>query len=70
MGTIIETLSDVISHIGEYWNSIIGIFSDVDFSVLYNWLPFDIRNVCAAFIAAIIFIAFIGLLKKLLLFLG
>lgn len=70
MGSIIETLSDVISHIGEYWENITGIFSDVDFTVLYNWLPSDIRTVCTAFIAALVFIAFIGLLKKILLFLG
>lgn len=70
MSGILETLTDIINHIEDYWANIIGIFDDVQFSDLYSWLPADIQAACTAMIACIIFIAFIGLLKKIILFLG
>lgn len=66
----LDTIGDIVSHVEDYWNSIIGIFADIDFSVLYNWLPIDIQGVITAFIGLLVIIAFIGILKKLILFLG
>lgn len=67
---LIEGLGDVVEWISSAWQSFAGIFSDIDFSVLYSWLPSDIAAVISACIVVFLFLALIGLIKKLVLFLG
>lgn len=68
--TLIDGIENVVSWISGAWTSFAGIFSDIDFSLLYDWLPSDIQAVVAACITVLFFIAIIGLIKKLVLFLG
>lgn len=70
MLNFLENISEIFDQVQNIWESIVGMFSDVDFSVLYNWLPSDIGAVCAAVITVLIFLALIGLVKKAILFLG
>lgn len=67
---ILEYFSDIVDKVTEIWNNIAGMFSDVNFSILYDWLPADVQAVCAAVIAAMVVLALIGLVKRTILFLG
>lgn len=67
---IIEGIEGVVEWVGSIVSKITGVFSDVDFSILYDWLPSDVQGVITAVIAVLLFLALLGLLKKLIVFLG
>lgn len=69
-GSILNGMESIGDWISNAVSSITGIFSDVDFTVLYSWLPGDIVAVISSVIAVLLGLALIGLLKKLILFLG
>lgn len=61
--SIANWITDTISNIG-------NIFDDIDFTILYDWLPTDIQAVITACIAFLFVLALFGLLRRLLFFLG
>lgn len=61
--SIATWVTDTISNIG-------NIFDDIDFTILYDWLPADIQAVVTACIAFLFVLALFGLLRRLLFFLG
>lgn len=67
---VFEALDDVLSWISSILEDLNSIFADVDFGVLYSWLPNDVRSACSAVILVLLFLALMGLLKKAILFLG
>lgn len=67
---LIQSVEGIVGWISNAWNNFAGIFSDIDFSVLYTWLPSDIQAVISACIVVFLFLAIIGLIKKIVLFLG
>lgn len=69
-GDLISSITGIIDFIDSILATIQGIFSDVDFTVLYSWLPNDIAAVITAVIAVFIFLGLIGLIKKMILFFG
>lgn len=69
-GDLISSISGIVEFIDSILETIQGIFSDVDFTVLYSWLPSDIGAVITAVIAVFIFLGLIGLIKKMILFFG
>lgn len=69
-GNIIGSLEGIVDWIENTVETIEGIFSDVDFTLLYNWLPSDIVAVITAVIAVLLFLAIFGILRRLLFFLG
>lgn len=69
-GNVLNGIQDIVDWITNTVETIEGIFSDVDFTVLYSWLPSDIAAVITAIIAILLFLAIFGLLKRLLFFLG
>lgn len=69
-GNIIGSLQDIVAWIENTVETIEGLFSDVDFTILYNWLPNDIVAVISAIIAILLFLAVFGILRRLLFFLG
>lgn len=69
-GSVYSTLQDVLNWVEDVVDDLNGIFADVDFSILYDWLPSDVQGVCLAVLAVLIFLALIGLLKKAILFFG
>lgn len=69
-GSVLNGIQDVVDWITNTVETIEGIFSDVDFTVLYSWFPSDIVAVITAIIAILLFLAIFGLLKRLLFFLG
>lgn len=69
-GSVLNGIQDIVDWITNTVETIEGIFSDVDFTVLYSWLPSDIVAVITAIIAILLFLAIFGLLKRLLFFLG
>lgn len=69
-GNVIQSLSGIVDWIENTVGTISGIFSDVDFTILYNWLPSDIVAVITAVIAVLLFLALFGILKRVLFFLG
>lgn len=69
-GSVIDSLSGVIDWIENTVETISGVFSDVDFTILYSWLPSDIAAVITAVIAVLLFLAIFGILRRVLFFLG
>ena len=69
-GDLISSISGIIDFIDSILETISGIFSDVDFTILYNYFPNDIVAVITAVIAIFIFLGLIGLIKKMILFFG
>lgn len=69
-GNVLSGLEAIVDWIENTAETIAGIFSDVDFSLLYNWLPSDISAVITAVIGVLLFLALFGILRRLLFFLG
>lgn len=69
-GNVINSLQGIVDWIENTVDTIQGLFADVDFTILYSWLPSDIAAVITAVIAILLFMAIFGLLKRLLFFLG
>lgn len=69
-GSLIDTLDGVVDWIRETEESIQHLFADVDFTILYDWLPSDIRTVITACIAVLLVLALFGLIRRVLFFLG
>lgn len=69
-GNIIGSLEGIVDWIENTVSTVEGLFSDVDFTILYNWLPSDIVAVITAIIAVLLFLAIFGILRRLLFFLG
>lgn len=69
-GNIIGSLEGIVNWIENTVSTVEGLFSDVDFTILYNWLPSDIVAVITAIIAVLLFLAIFGILRRLLFFLG
>lgn len=69
-GNILSGLQDIVDWIEGAVQTVEGIFSDVDFTILYSWLPSDIAGVITAIIAVLLFLAVFGILRRLLFFLG
>lgn len=69
-GEVIQSLSGIIDWVETTVSSISGIFGDINFTVLYSWLPSDIAAVITAVIVVLLFLAIFGILKRLLFFLG
>lgn len=69
-GNVINSIDSVVTWIENTVSTIEGIFSDVNFTILYNWLPSDIATVITAIIAVLLFLAVFGILRRLLFFLG
>jgi len=67
---LILGIQDAVDWISGAWTTFAGIFSDIDFTVLYSWLPSDIANVITACIVVLLFLALIALIKRIVLFLG
>lgn len=70
MLNFIESIGEIFDQVSNIWDRIVGMFSDVDFTILYDWLPADIQGVITAVIAVLLILALIGLIKKAILFLG
>lgn len=70
LGSLFESVTDVFNFIESIVSRIAGIFSDVDFTILYSWLPSDIQSVISAVLVVLLFLALIGLIKKVILFFG
>lgn len=69
-GNVLSGLDDIVTWIENTAQTVSGIFSDVDFTILYSWLPNDIVAVITAVIAVLLFLAVFGILKRVLFFLG
>lgn len=67
---VLGSLNDIVEFVSDTFESISSIFADVDFTILYSWLPSDIVGVITAIIAVLLFLALFGLLRRLLFFLG
>lgn len=69
-GNVLTILDDIINWIESTFDRINSIFSDVDFTILYDWLPSDIVAVITAVIVVLLFLAIFGILRRVLFFLG
>ena len=69
-GNIIGSLEGIVDWIEGVVETVEGLFSDINFTILYNWLPNDIAGVITAVIAVLLFLAVFGILRRLLFFLG
>lgn len=67
---LFTSISEIFSHIGEIFSNVQSVFADIDFSILYNWLPSDIASAITACIAVLFFLAIIALVKKIIFFFG
>lgn len=69
-GNLISSVQGIVDWIESTAETVGGLFSDIDFTVLYSWLPGDIAAVITAVIAVLLVLAVFGLLKRFLFFLG
>ena len=69
-GNIVESVEGVLDWIQTVTNNLNNIFADVDFSILYDWMPSDIQDVIFTVIAVLLVLALIGFIKKAILFFG
>lgn len=69
-GNVINTLEGVVEWIENTVETIGNVFADVDFTILYDWLPSDIVAVVSIVIAVLLFLALFGILRRVLFFLG
>lgn len=67
---VLGGLNEIVDWIESTFERISSIFADVDFTILYDWLPSDISGVITAIIAVLLFLALFGLLRRILFFLG
>lgn len=64
---MIQVIQGIISSFIEVAQNVFNyIFGDIDFTVLWNWLPTDIQTAAAAFIVILFAIALIGGIRKFL----
>lgn len=70
LGNVINSLDGIVDWIQTVIQTIEGVFSDVDFTILYNWLPSDIATVITAIIGVLLFLALFGIIRRVLFFLG
>mgnify|MGYP003290956922 CR=1 FL=1 len=49
------------------WLSSFNVFNDIDFSILYDWLPSDVQSVIGFCLSFIFVLCVIGLIRKFLL---
>lgn len=69
-GNLIQKIDDIVEWVHSTVEHIGDIFADVDFTLLYSWLPSDIAAVITTVIAILLVLAVFGLIKRLLFFLG
>lgn len=69
-GNVLNSLESIVGWIEDAADSIRGIFTDIDFTLLYSWLPSDIVTVVTTVIACLLVLALFGILRRLLFFLG
>lgn len=69
-GNVIEGLGDIVAWITDTAQRFESIFSDIDFTLLYNYFPNDIQAVVTSVIVVFLFLALFGILKRVLFFLG
>ena len=70
IGEIIESVEGVFAWFENAFDTFAGIFSDIDFTILYSWLPSDIQDAISGIIVVLLFLAIIGLVKKIVVFFG
>lgn len=64
------SFSNVTGWVSNQWKSFTGVFSGIDFTVLYDWMPSDIQVVITSIIDFMLILAIILLLKKVFFTLG
>lgn len=69
-GDVLTGLENIVEWIEVAAQRVSSIFSDIDFTILYNWLPSDIVSVITAVITVLLVLALFGILRRLLFFLG
>lgn len=69
-GGVLLAIEDIIDWISSTANTVQGLFADIDFTVLYDWLPADIVSVITAVLLVLFALAIFGLLRRLLFFMG
>ena len=69
-GDVITSLESIVYWIQSAVEHIGDVFADVDFSILYSWLPGDIAGVITSVIVVLLFLAIFGILRRVLFFLG
>lgn len=69
---IIQSLTNVVDKIQEFFAFIDGVLFEIDFSVLWNWLPFpsDISAVLVGLMFVVLVMAGVGFVKKIVVLLG
>lgn len=70
-GSYIDGLSEIEEWIENVLSAVGSVFDGVDFSDLFqSILPSDISNVLSSVLLVMIFLALVGLIRKILIFLG
>ena len=67
---ILLNLESITDWITDTFDRVNDVFTDIDFTILYSWLPADITVVISSIITVLLFLALIGLIRRILWFLG
>lgn len=70
LGGAMTTLENIVEYITSIILKVKSVFADIDFTILYSWLPSDIAAVITAVIAVLLFLAIFGIVRRILFFLG
>lgn len=62
----LNLMTDIISKVGQLWNSLWNVFNGVDFQSLWFWLPQDIQASIQIVLSVLFVVALIQLIKKLI----
>lgn len=68
--SLISGFETVSNYLENLLVSIGSVFADIDFTVLYSWLPADIIAAITACIVILFWLALFGLLKRVFFFIG
>lgn len=66
---LVNGFDNVSNYIDGVYQQNSGIFSDIDFTILYNWLPQDIALTISAILVVLFILTIFQLLRKILFFL-
>lgn len=72
MGSILQGLGNAVDKVQEFFSFIDDVFLDVDFSVLWSWIPLpaDISAVLVCMMFLVLVLAGFGFVKKLIVIFG
>lgn len=69
-GNLIESVNGVLEWFLTLEDRYVAVFADVDFTILYDWLPSDVQFCITGVLVILFVLCIVGLIKKFVVFFG